>query len=329
MITMNTKDILLATAILLSAPAVTAQEDSTAGEGHHALELKMGTNGVSTQVIDLRDSSQVGEGYDTVRLETKRKHITILLEPKPMASQDSLPTLLKDLRRERRHTFNHWTGVDLGLNSFLATDGRIGDGPKTNGLALNNWRSRFLALNVAAWKLEFGSHHAGLYTGLGLEFRNYHFADNTVLTDVADTTWGMPVNEPDLTKNKLRQIGVRVPLMLEFNTKRAPMPTTLAEAVERNDDGFSAKGNVHLAFGLVGSVYFDTMYKQRYTEEGSDRKIRDKDNYNLLPYNVAAAVRLGVGSVTFFAEYSLTTLFEEGGSPELVPVVAGIQLAAF
>ncbi|MEO8066520.1 MAG: hypothetical protein ABI599_02380 [Flavobacteriales bacterium] len=325
---MNTKNILLAAAILVAAPAF-AQVDTTTTDGHHAVNLTLGSNGADVKLLDLRDSSQVESGYDTLRLETRRKHITILLAPKPMASEDSLPQLLKDLRRQRRNAYSHWGGMDLGFNSFIATDGRIGDGPKTNGLALNSWRSRFIAFNLAEWKIEFGSHHAGLLTGLGIEFRNYHFADNTVLTDVADTTFGAPVAEPDFTKNKLRQIGFRVPVMLEFNTKRAPLPTTLAEAVAMRSEGFSTKGNVHLAFGVVGSLYFDTMYKQKFSDEGSDKKVRSKDNYNLLPYNVAATVRLGVGGLTLFAEYSLTTLFEEGGSPELVPVTIGIQLLDF
>lgn len=325
---MKTKNLLLAATILVAAPAI-AQEDTVSTEGHHALELKLSNEGLHAQVVDQRDSTTFGNERDTLRLELKRKYITILTEPKPMTSEDSLPTLLKELRRERKYAFTHWDGIDLGLNSFIAEDGRIGDGPKTNGLALNNWRSRYFAINFATWKVDFGSHHAGLYTGLGVEFRNYHFADNTVLTDVADTTFGMPVTEPDFQKNKLRQIGLRVPLMLEFNTKRAPMPTTLEEAVKRDNMGFSKKGNVHLAFGLVGSLYFDTMYKQKYTDEGSDRKVRDKNDFNLLPYNVAAAVRLGVGGLTLFAEYSLTTLFEEGGSPELVPVTVGVQLMSF
>lgn len=325
---MKTKHILLATIILVAAPAF-SQEDTSKTEGHHRLDLKLGPNGASAEVIDLRDSSEVGEGYDTLRLETKRKFITVLLAPKPLAKEDSLPTLLKQLRDQRRHTFTHWGGMDLGFNSFLATDGRIGDGPMTNGLALNNWLSRFLAFNLAEWKIEFGSHHAGLLTGLGIEFRNYHFADNTVLTDVADTTFGAPVTEPDFTKNKLRQTGLRVPLLLEFNTKRAPLPTTLEEAVAQRKDGFSNKNNFHLAFGVVGSWYFDTMYKQKFSDEGNERKVRSNDNFNLLAYNVAATARIGFGSLTLFAEYSLTTLFEDGGSPELVPVTVGIQLLDF
>ena len=325
---MITKHILLATIILAAAP-VFAQEDTSKTEGHHRLEMRLGPNGAHADVIDLRDSSQVGEGYDTLRMETKRKFITVLIEPKPLAKEDSLPHLLKQLRNQRRNTFTHWGGMDLGLNNFITTTGRFGDGPETNGLALNNWRSRFIAFNLAEWKIEFGSHHAGLLTGLGVEFRNYHFADNTVLTDVADTTFGVPVTEPDFTKNKLRQTGLRVPLLLEFNTKRAPMPTTLEGAIAQRKTGFSNKNNFHLAFGVVGSWYFDTMYKQKYSDEGNERKVRSNDNFNLLPYNLAATARIGFGGLTLFTEYSLTQMFESGGSPELVPVTVGIQLLDF
>ncbi|MFZ1687171.1 MAG: hypothetical protein WAU70_07105 [Flavobacteriales bacterium] len=325
---MITKQILFAAALLVATTAH-AQDDTTKTDGNHAVEFKLGPNGSGVNVVDTRDSSQVDDGYDTLRLETKRKFITVLIAPRPLAQQDSLPSLLKQLRNQRRHAFTHWGGMDLGFNNFLTTDGRIGDGPETNGLALNNWRSRFLAFNLAEWKIEFGSHHVGLLTGLGIEFRNYHFADNTVLTNVADTTFGAPVTEPDFTKNKLRQTGLRAPLLLEFNTKSAPLPTTLDEALAMRKNGFSTKHNFHLALGVVGSWYFDTMYKQKYSDEGNERKVRSNDDFDLLPYNLAATVRMGFGDLTLFAEYSLTTLFEEGGSPELVPVTVGIQLLDF
>ena len=76
-------------------------------------------------------------------------------------------------------------------------------------------------------KLEFGSHHAGLVTGLGLEFANYHLKNNVLLAYDRDSIYGVPMESPDYRKNKLRQMGLRVPLMLEFNTKRAVSYTHL------------------------------------------------------------------------------------------------------
>ncbi|MBK9077516.1 MAG: hypothetical protein IPL77_21540 [Flavobacteriales bacterium] len=66
---------------------------------------------------------------------------------------------------------------------------------------------------------DFGSHHAGLFTGLGLEFVNYRLSNNVQLAYNNDLVL-VAVISPEYRKNKLREIGLRVPLMLEFNTKR-------------------------------------------------------------------------------------------------------------
>jgi len=56
---------------------------------------------------------------------------------------------------------------------------------------------------------------------------------------------------------------------------------------------------------------------------------RDKGDFNLLPYRLAAAARIGYGKFTVFAERSLTPLFREGQGPDLTPWNVGIQLAGF
>jgi hypothetical protein len=49
------------------------------------------------------------------------------------------------------------------------------------------------------------------------------------------------MESPEFRKNKLRQIGLRVPLMLEFNTKRAKLPTNAEELAAKPDWSFSRK----------------------------------------------------------------------------------------
>lgn len=266
---------------------------------------------------------------NTLTIMTKHKRISIVTEPRTWQSEsDSIEARLKDRRTERRNLFTYWSGLDVGVNTLLSKDGSDDLPADAEFMQIDNSRSRFFSINFMEQKIEFGSHHVGLLTGMGWEFVNYHLKENVLLAYDSDSIYGIPVDEPDYRKNKLRQMGIRIPLMLEFNTKRAPMPT-VEEMKAKKGWGFSRKHNVHLAVGVVGSWYFDTMYKQKYELDGEKHKDRSKGDYLLLPYRAAASVRVGYGGLNLFAEYGLTQLFQDGKGPELIPFTVGITLLAF
>lgn len=318
-------------AILTLPLAAAAQTDSTQAPSHpHSLELSASNRGVHASVK--RTDSLGYDQPDTIRIMLRHKEIKIISLPKlaTVLSADSTSEDREEARRERRNAFTYWSGIDIGVNTFITSDGRIGDGPKAGPMLLNNLRSRWVSINFLEHKYEFGDHRAGLFWGLGLEFTGYHLSDNVRLGYDGDSTYATPVTDVQFTKNKIRQTGLRVPLMFEFNTKRAPLPTTQQEWAQYHADrGFTRKGNFHIAVGAVGSWYFDNMYKQKYTEGGENKKVRDNGDYNLLPYRVAASVRLGYGALNLFAEYGLTPLFKEGTAPSLTPLTVGITLIGF
>ncbi len=308
----------------------TARVDTTTERGLEQHRLELGINSKQGAYAQVKDNDD--DGNDTIRIELKHQVIRIISTKKlsSVLSADSLTDDLRDARRERRNAFTYWSGIDVGINSFITSDGRYGDGPKAGPMLLNNLRSRWVSINFMEQKYEFGSHHAGLFWGLGLEFTGYHLSENATLGYNGDSTFATSVENPQFTKNKLRQIGLRLPLMFEFNTKRAPLPASPEEWKKFHDkNGFSRKGNFHFAAGVVGSWYFDTMYKQKFREGGESKKVRDKGDYNLLPYRLAARGQIGIGSWNFFAEYGLTPLFEKGTAPEVMPVTVGLTLIGF
>ncbi|MBS1547348.1 MAG: hypothetical protein JST38_05295 [Bacteroidetes bacterium] len=322
------------TALLLMPLVSSAQQDGSradstkVSEKQHALVISAGSDGMRVGV-DRPDTMK--SGPDTIRITTKRKLIRIITTTRPgIDTSETFADRIKDLRQERRNLFTYWAGLELGVNTFIAPDGRVGDGPQSGPLQLNNAKSRFFAINFMEEKIEFGSHHAGLFTGLGVEFLNYKLSENNTLAFNGDSTWAVAMEKPELRKNKLRQIGLRVPLMLEFNTKRAQLPADEA-ALKRMGNGgqYSRKNNFHLAMGVVGSWYFDTMYKQKYSEGGHNVKNRSKDDYNLLPYRLAARAQIGFGGLNLFAEYALTPMFEEGTAPDLRALNVGLTLVGF
>lgn len=282
--------------------------------------------GLQLEVIQPQDTTKAKE---PVIIELKRKTIRIYSEDKtPTKDSVNVAERLKEKRTERRNLFTYWSGLDIGVNTLMDASGNTNLQGDDAFMRIDEARSRFFSLNFMEQKIEFGSHHVGLLTGLGWEFTNYHLKNNVLLAYNADSIYGIPVETPEFRKNKLRQMGFRVPLMLEFNTKRAPLPTEETIRAGKNTS-YDRKGNFHLAAGLVGTWYFDTMYKQKYVVEGDRRKDRDKGDHLLLPYRAAASVRLGYGGLNLFAEYALTPLFREGKGPELTPLNVGITLVGF
>jgi hypothetical protein len=315
--------------LFLLIPMMTIAQNDTTAKGQHAFEIGMTKDGLKAGIHRLDTNKR---DSDTLRIELKHKVIKIISTPRfsTVLSADSLNEDLRTARRERRNAFTYWSGVDFGINTFIASDGRIGDGPKAGPFLLDNLRSRWVGINFMEEKYEFGSHHAGFFWGLGLEFTGYHLSENVRLAYNGDSTYAVPVTDKDFTKNKIRQIGLRLPLMFEFNTKRSPLPDS-PEAWKKyhHDHGFHRSGNFHFAAGVVGSWYFDNMYKQKYKEGSETRKVRDNGDYNLLPYRVAARAQIGIGGVNLFAEYGLTPLFKDGTAPLLTPLTVGITLIGF
>ncbi len=301
--------------------------DSAASRTTHTFSITAGGEGVKVRVDPL-DTVAAAEG-DTIRIRTGGKLIRIITTRLDTDTTVSFENELARLKRKRRRLFTYWAGLELGLNTFITPDGRLGDGPQSGPLQLNNSRSRFFAINFIERKVEFGTNHIGLFTGLGVEFLNYRLSSNSTLGYNADSTYAVAMDVPQLRKNKLRQIGLRMPLMLEFNTARAKLPANRDELPGRPRWPISRKENFHLAAGVVGSWYFDTMYKQKWSSDGHNEKQRDKGDYNLLPYRLAARGQIGFGSWNFFAEYSLTPMFNKGTAPELMPLNVGLTLLGF
>lgn len=327
---------LLLAAIALST-AATAQTDTTsATERRTTLAVGVNSRDGAYAKVEDSDTTKKSDGHFTI--ETKRKRITVHTEPRNWASEsDSIASIIKERRTERRNMFTYWSGIDLGVNTLIDESGSPDLGGNAEFMEIDNARSRFVSINFMEQKIELCNHHMGLLTGLGWEFVNYRLKNNVTLAYDADSVYGVEMETPDLRKNKLRQMGIRVPLMLEFNTKRARMPAEADIRAMRADSTgalakqfkHSRKHNFHFAMGMIGSWYFDSMYKQKWTEDGEMRKARDKGDYLLLPYRAAASVRLGYGAWNLFAEYSLTPLFKEGKGPELTPVTVGLTIVGF
>lgn len=209
--------------------------------------------------------------------------------------------------RKSRQSDAHWAGLDLGFMILL-------DENRENSFVNNPYwkndpaKSQVWNLNILEHKFNFGQPFVGLTTGLGFSFTSVAFRDNYILRSSADSIYAVIDTVSSYSKNKLKATYLTVPLMLEFNTSR-------------NEDR-----SFYLAAGVVGGVRIASKTKRQGELEGKEFKEKVKGPYNLNPFKLDAAVRLGYSDWGIFANYSLLPLFDKGKTVDLYPLTFGLSL---
>lgn len=248
------------------------------------------------------------EATDTTIIRFKKSTVYIVSElDKDSLDRDSLDMICQDDKSQ----LSNWAGIDIAINGYMAADGTPDLSTADEYMELDYGKSRSVSINFLEHKARIVSDYFGLLTGAGLQYNSYRFANDYTLASQGDSLIAYVDSSISLSKNKLRTTYLNVPLMLEFNTSR------------KHERSF------HMAVGVVGGLHLGSMYKQKYSSEGQDYKVKSKNDFQVAPYKLEAMIRLGYGSFNMFAGYQLTQLFEEGHGPELYPWTAGITLVAF
>lgn len=203
--------------------------------------------------------------------------------------------------------FKHWSGIDIGVNGFLNADNKLGVSESFKFLELDYARSITWSLNLMEKDIHIYKNYVNLVTGLGFQFDQYGFKNNTTL-DPNSSYISASYDSIDYRKNRLRTSWVNIPLLVEFNTSNNP------------DKAF------HLAGGMTFGYRMHAKTKQEFTIDNREYEVVTKDDYNLAPFRYSATVRAGYGDFTIFANYALSTLFEKDKGPKLYPFSAGVAL---
>lgn len=209
--------------------------------------------------------------------------------------------------RRSRRSEAHWAGLDFGFMMLMDEnfDNTFADNRYWNNDAA---RSQVWNLNILEHKFNFGTPYVGLTTGLGFSWTSVSFKNNYLIQANADSTFAVVDSVHQYSKNKLKASYLTVPLMLEFNTSA-------------NEDR-----SFYLAAGVVGGVRLTSKTKRKGEIDGKEFKEKVKGRYNLNPFKLDAAVRLGFGDWGVFANYSLLPLFEQGTTVEVYPLTFGLSL---
>jgi hypothetical protein len=169
------------------------------------------------------------------------------------------------------------------------------------------------AVNLNAFRYAMGiggrNSNFAVGTGFGIGWNIYKFLEESMIpmTDRENRQFTIKAfDEPEnreFKRSKLQSSWLKVPLYLQYANRKFFMTA-----------------------GVVGNVRIGASTKQVFELNGSKQRRKTKDNFYLNAFRADAEMRVGYGSTSVFATYSLTPMFLEGKGPELMTYTFGISL---
>jgi hypothetical protein len=220
---------------------------------------------------------------------------------------------LDDLSKKKKKKFKgHWAGFEFGINNYF--DNNLKMELPTGGefMELNTNKSWGFGLNFLQYSIPLFSKYAGIVTGMGFEWNNYHFKQNI---DLLEDSLGVIIpqyidpNELKYTKNTLNTVYFNIPLIIEFQ-----IPTGKKD------------NRIFCGIGGYGGIKVASKTKKVYERAGDSRDLKFKGDYQLSPFRYGLTARVGYEFLQVYMNYSLISLFEPHKGPELYPVSIGLRI---
>jgi len=219
----------------------------------------------------------------------------------------------KDRKKKKSKFDGHWGGFEFGFNGLVDADNKFP--AADHDASINMVRSWTFGLNLFQKSIPLIGENFGLVTGLGMQWKNYHF-DNKV--NLIETEEGLQVEEltgVKIKKNRLQATYITIPLAFELQFPVGPK-----------------KSEMFLHAGGYGSFKIGSNYKTEWTENGKTFEDKTKDNFYLNNFDYGVTARIGIEDLNLFANYSMSSLFADDnglGFEAYSPVTVGIMLIGF
>jgi hypothetical protein len=210
----------------------------------------------------------------------------------------------EDRARRRNRFRGHWTGVELGFNTYAMSDNSLSMPPEIDYMTLHSGKSTNFNLNFAQLSLGL-TQHFGIVTGLGLTWNNYRFDGNNNIIKGNNGVIEMLTPDSDLEKSKLATVYLDLPLLLELQIP-------------------ADNHHLNIAAGPIGAVKIGSHNKMVF-ENG--QKVKEDGDFSLNMLRLGATARIGYQNFQIYGTYYLTPLFQSGKGPagySLYPCEIGI-----
>lgn len=296
-------------------------------DGDSIIEERIDTvTSVNAVTVDSDNMAWVNTMGDTIKA-AKGDTVMVRLGKKKMVIVDSKDKTVIEIPendkksndiieyKEVKNFKGHWSGFELGINGFMDKNQSMTQTGDIAWMDLKQARSWNTNINFTQYSIGFGTDRAGLVTGLGLEFNDYHFSNPITLkvengVTVVDSSYIQAGYKVEKTKITLSHLIL--PLLLEF---QLPM------GVKRND-------RIYISAGVIGGVRLGSHTKVVY-DDGSRHKDKNRSDFNVATLRYGLTARMGYKGIRLFANYYPVQLFEKGKGPELYPFSVGLVLVPF
>lgn len=206
-----------------------------------------------------------------------------------------------------RHFRGHWSGIEFGFNNY-SHDGSTVLPDEISYMYLRTGKSFCYNFNPGQVNIGF-SRHAGIVSGIGINWNNYRFEENNSIRIGADgkiEELVIPSATP-VKKSRFGAIYINIPVLLEVQ-----IPA-----------GYGSR--VSLSGGVIGGIKIGSWTKVIF----EDGKSKLNGDYNLNLLRAGFTARVGYENFMVFGTYYFTPWFQETKGPNgynLEPFEIGLAL---
>lgn len=248
----------------------------------------------------------VSEDDDTLRLRSGKGKTEIVI------TDNGNGIDIKKHRNTGENFFKgNWAGLEIGVNGYLTPSSSIDMPQGYEFMELKYEKSVNFNINFFQQSFNIFGEKFGVLTGMGIQWYNYRFSDNTVLTNDSSKISGYVDNSStkSYVKSKLTASYLVIPVIFEFQS-----------------NSYHNTNSFHISAGAIAGVRLGSHSKQVYKDNGSTNKPKVYDSFYLQPFRLDATARIGWGPINIYANYSLVEMFRKDKGPVLYPFTVGLVL---
>ena len=219
--------------------------------------------------------------------------------------------------------------LQVGVNGYMTPSNSLTLPIDMSLMELDYAKSRSASFNIQYYINKMKRSTVYISPGLGLDYKSYFFKNNVNIGTGNDTVLFALDTARTYKKYKLRATYFQVPLIVGLRLGGKSKKRVDVNDGEVNVQVRRSEKSFNIQAGVIGGYNIGSLIKTKYDQDGAKYKDKIKDDFNLNPFKLTATARIGYGNFGFFANYGLTSLFQNGKSPDLIPFTVGVQLGGF